>query len=254
MNNPVQISVVVITYNEEKNILRCLQSVQDIADEIIVIDSGSTDKTKEIVLKTGAKFIHQNFLGYVEQKNFANQSASNNIILSLDADEELSETLKNSILKVKENWVYDGYEFNRLTNYCGHWVKHSGWYPDRKIRLFDRNKSKWIGEMIHEELSLINPKNKIRLNGDLLHYSYYTEQDHINQIQNFTDIQAKIIYKSGNKPNLFHFYIKPAFKFFRDYILKTGFLDGKYGLRIAKHSAEAVFIKYKKAEELFKNV
>jgi len=138
-----KLSVVIITLNEEKNIGRCLESVKDIADEIVIVDSFSTDRTEEICLRYNARFIKHEFVGHIEQKNWAIEQASYLHVLSLDADEELSERLKKSILEVKGNWKHDGYYFNRLTNYCGKWIRHTSWYPARKLRLWDRSKGKW---------------------------------------------------------------------------------------------------------------
>ncbi len=248
----IKLSVVIITFNEEKNIERCLKSVIDLADDILVLDSNSTDQTRNIALKYGARVIEQSFLGYVAQKNKANDLGKYDYILSLDADEVLSEQLKNSIQEIKNNWQMDGYELKRLTNYCGHWVRYSGWYPDKKIRLFDRNKAKWIGESLHEKLVLNSGSKKGNLNGDLLHYSYFSISDHLKQIDKFTDIQAKTLVESNQKPNFYHFFIKPIFKFFRDYVVKLGFLDGIYGFNIAKYSALATYTKYMKAHLIFK--
>ena len=150
----LKLSVVIITLNEEKNIERCLQSVKDIADEIIVVDSYSDDRTEEICSEFGVKFIQQKFKGYVDQKNDGNALASHDYILSLDADEALSEELAASISQVKENWQFDAYAMNRLTSYCGKWIRHSGWYPDRKSRLFDRRKARWTGHLVHERVEV----------------------------------------------------------------------------------------------------
>ena len=132
----IKLSAVIITYNEEEHLDKCLRSLLDVADEIIVVDSYSTDKTKEICERHHVTFIEQEFLGYKEQKNFAMSKASYDYILSLDGDEALSNQLKQSVLKTKANWIYDGYYSNRLNNYCGQWIKHSDWYPDKKLRLF----------------------------------------------------------------------------------------------------------------------
>ena len=147
------LTAVIITKNEERNILRCLNSLLDVADEIVVVDSGSTDRTEEICNSFNVKFVQQEWLGYSEQKNFANNLASNDWILSIDADEELSEKLKNSISELKNQRLSDDevFSMNRLTNYCGHWIRHCGWYPDRKIRIWNRTVGKWQGE-IHETI------------------------------------------------------------------------------------------------------
>ena len=134
----IKLSAVIITFNEEEHLEKCLSSLQNIADEIVVVDSYSTDGTKKICKDFGVRFIEQKFLGYKEQKNFALTQAKYDYILSLDGDEALSDTLKKSILEVKNNWNKDGYYCNRLNNYCGQWIRHSDWYPDRKLRLFKK--------------------------------------------------------------------------------------------------------------------
>ncbi|HEX3008578.1 MAG TPA: glycosyltransferase family 2 protein [Bacteroidales bacterium] len=144
------ISAVIITFNEENNIERCIRSLEGIADEIIVVDSYSTDNTVEIALNLGAIVYKQVFLGHVEQKNFALSKTSHSHVLSLDADEELSDKLRESILEVKENWTHDGYYFKRLTNYCGRWIKHTSWYPSKKLRLWDKAKGEWGGVNPHD--------------------------------------------------------------------------------------------------------
>ena len=143
------ISAVIITYNEEKNLERCIESVRDIADEIVIVDSFSTDRTKEICKKYELHFIEHKFEGHIQQKNWAITQAKYPHILSLDADEVLSDRLKESIREVKENWTHDGYYFNRLTNYCGKWIRHCGWYPDRKLRLWDSRKGRWAVHTIN---------------------------------------------------------------------------------------------------------
>lgn len=141
-----KISVVIITYNEERNIGKCLESIKEIADEVVVVDSYSTDRTEEIVKSMGGKFIQHPFEGHIEQKNWAITQAKYPHILSLDADEIPSDRLTESILNIKENWSHDAYYFNRLTNYCGKWIKHTSWYPARKLRLWDSRKGEWGGD------------------------------------------------------------------------------------------------------------
>ncbi|HTB06156.1 MAG TPA: glycosyltransferase family 2 protein [Bacteroidia bacterium] len=247
----VKLSVVIITYNEEKNIARCLDSVQGVADEIIVVDSFSIDKTEEICKSKGARFYQNKFEGHIEQKNYALKFSSSQYVLSLDADEALDEKLKKSILEVKENWKYDGYEMNRLTNYCGTWIKHSGWYPDRKLRLFDKTKGKWGGTNPHDKCEM-QPGSKIGfLKGDLLHYSYYTLDDHYRQIQYFTDISSRELFKNGKRASLFKMYMSPVFKFVKEYIIHLGFLDGKAGWTVCTMSSWATYLKYSKLRELY---
>ena len=248
-----KISVIIITFNEERNIARCIKSVEGVADEIIVVDSNSTDKTVEISEMLGAKVILQPFLGYAEQKNFANANASYDYILSLDADEALSPKLKAEILKIKAVLSAENvYEMNRKTNYCGTWINHTGWYPDRKIRLFHKQKAHWGGGALHEKLILENDVKSIRIDADIEHYSYYTIHDHIKQIDKFTDISSKELFERGKKSSLLKLIFSGQVKFFRDYIIKLGFLDGYAGYRIAKMSAFATFLKYAKLRELHK--
>ncbi|MCG8575964.1 MAG: glycosyltransferase family 2 protein [Flavobacteriales bacterium] len=245
-----KLSAVIITFNEEKNIARCLDSLEGVVDEIVVVDSFSKDNTKQICLDRGARFIENPFEGHIEQKNFAMMRAENDYVLSLDADEALSENLKKSILEAKKNLNHDAYTFNRLTNYCGQWIKHCGWYPDRKLRIWNKTKGKWGGENPHDMVLMENGTSSQYLKGDLLHYSYYTINDHSRQIELFTDISSKAAFAKGKRTNKLAIVFKPAFKFFRDYIFKLGILDGYYGFVISVNSAHAKFLKYHKIYEL----
>lgn len=246
------VSAVIITFNEERNIGRCLDSLKGVADEILVVDSFSVDRTEEICRSRGVAFHSKEWLGYSEQKNYANQLASNNWILSLDADEELSEELKNAILALKKKGEPRVARFARLTNYCGHWVRHGGWYPDYKVRMFDRRKVKWQG-IIHEELKGFSEEEVLLLKGDCLHYSYYTIGDHYRQTEKFTTLSAREMFAKGKKPGFLKLYISPIAKFINDYFFRLGFLDGKTGFVIAKISAGATRMKYKKLKELYRN-
>ncbi len=247
----VPISVVIITFNEEKNIERCLRAIADVADEIIILDSLSTDRTREICSKFKVTFIEQPFLGYVEQKNKALEYATYPHVLSLDADEVLSDELKKSILEVKNNWQHDGYSFNRLTNYCGTWVRHCGWYPDRKLRLFDKRKGAWTGNTIHERYLLNDSREPKHIAGDLLHYSYYTIDQHLDQIKKFTTMMAQVQFDKGRRPGFMKLVLNPLWCFIRQYIIRLGFLDGYHGLVICILSAVANFIKYAKTRDMF---
>ncbi|PIQ50310.1 MAG: glycosyl transferase [Cytophagales bacterium CG12_big_fil_rev_8_21_14_0_65_40_12] len=242
MREPVKISGVVITHNEEKNIGRCLNSLIGICDEILVVDSYSTDRTKEICLKLGVRFIQNAWNGFLAQKNFAQDKAEFDYVLQLDADEVLSPALEKSILGVKANWQFDGYYFNRFTNYCGKWINHSGWYPDAKLRLYDRRKGKWEGLDPHPSVHLIGAAQHIK--GDLLHYSYTSYEDHINRSANYALQAAKAMHQLGKKPSNFKLVFSPAFKFVQTYLLKQGFRDGFEGLIICKTSAYYTFLKY----------
>jgi glycosyltransferase involved in cell wall biosynthesis len=240
------ISAIILTLNEERNIARCIDSLEGIADEIIVVDSFSTDRTEEIVTGYNAKFVKQKFLGYVEQKNFALGLATYNHVLSLDADEALSEELKVAVLHVKENFDCDGYFMNRLANYCGQWIRHSGWYPDRKMRLFDRTKGKWKGTNPHDKYVLNKGSKTAELKGDLLHYTFYTVDEHKKQVENFSSIAAQAKYNQGVRSNWLKVSVKPIARFVKGYLFKAGFLDGYYGWLIGIYSARATFLKYRK--------
>ena len=250
----VQLSVVIITFNEEKNIARCLDSVKEIADEIIVLDSFSIDKTEQICKEKGARFFQHKFDGHIEQKNRAVTFAKFPHILSLDADEALSDKLKKSIQDVKNNFLKDGYYMNRLTNYCGKWIFHCGWYPDKKLRLWDSRKGKWTGINPHDRYEMFDKdKSTGFLKGDILHYSYFTIDDHYKQVGYFTEIAAEAFFKEKKTASLLKMYISPVLKFFRAYFIQLGFLDGRAGFIISRISAYAAFLKYKKLRTLQKN-
>jgi glycosyltransferase involved in cell wall biosynthesis len=193
------LSAVVITFNEQDYISRCLSSIERIADEIIVVDSFSTDSTEEICKKYNAKFIKHKFEGYVEQKNFAITQATYPHILSLDADEALSDELVKSILKIKDKFDSDGYIFNRSNNYCGHWMKHSRLYPDKQLRLFDSRKGKWMGPNPHDRFILDKGSKERRIKGDILHWNFRTYEEHIEKMNTFSTIAALEAFKAGKK-------------------------------------------------------
>lgn len=244
-----KISAVIITLNEERNIERCICSLDGIVDEIIVVDSFSTDKTAEICKKHQVKFIQRQWEGYSATKNWANHQVSNPFILSLDADEALSDKLKNSIktLYLDEKTAY---AFNRLTNYCGKWIKHCGWYPDVKVRLFHKNLAVWEGDFVHEVLKL-KPNTPVKhLEGDLYHYSFHTRQDHLNTIEKYATLHAQKLKAAGKKPSFIKEWINPVFKFIKTYFLQLGILDGSSGYHISYLSAKAVRLKYKKLRGL----
>ena len=240
----MKLSAVIITFNEERNIKRCLESLEGVADEILVVDSFSKDRTEEICHSFNVRFIQNVFEGHIQQKNYAIDQAQNDWILSLDADESLTSELKESILKIKLDPTFDGYRMNRLTNYCGHWVRYCGWYPDTKIRLVNRNTARWQGVNPHDRLDLLNGQEPGFLIGDLLHYSYYTKEDHLKQIEYFGDIAAKELYERGGKSNYLKIGVKVIAQFFKSFILKRGLLDGKTGFTISRLSAYATYRKY----------
>ncbi len=246
----IKLSGVIITFNEERKIEKCLASLQNVVDEIVVVDSFSVDKTKEICRKYNVKFVEQKFLGYKEQKNFAITQATYDHIISLDGDEALSLELQKSILQLKSTWTHDGYYMNRFNNYCGQWIKYSDWYPDKKLRAFIRNKGEWKGINPHDSYKLYNPKNSGKLKGDILHWNYPTYSAHNQQIEKFSSISADSYYKLGKKAPIWKIIINPTWAFFKAYILRLGFLDGFNGFMICVQTANITFLKYSKLREL----
>jgi len=248
----VQLSAVIITFNEEKNIERCVLSAQKVADEVLVVDSFSTDKTKFICEKLGVRLIEHAFEGHIQQKNWAKQKAQFDYILSLDADEALDETLTKAVQEAKRDWNTSAHKMNRMTNYCGQWVRHTSWYPDTKIRLFDRRVGKWDGLNPHDEYRVPKAVNVAHLRGDILHYSFYTRGEHLQQIEKFSTIGAQALLEKGKESNWILILVKPFARFFKNYIVQLGFLSGKAGWDISTLSAYANYKKYKKLIQLQK--
>ena len=248
-----QISAVIITKNEAKNIERCILSLQNVVDEILVLDNGSTDSTIEIAKNLGARVETTTWKGYSETKNYGNSLAVNNYILSIDADEALSEELRNQIIAIKQSLRIDhAFQFNRLTNYCGTWIKHCGWYPDTKLRIWSKEAGKWQGE-IHEEIKLEPFVKVAHLKGDLLHYSYYNIEEHYKQADKFTTLTANDAFEKGKKASFLKLVFAPVVKFTKAYIFQFGFLDGPMGFQVCRVSAYATFLKYKKLRQLHKS-
>lgn len=249
-----KISATIITLNEEDKIRQCLESLQGVADEIVVVDSLSTDNTKSICEEFGVRFIEQKWLGYSEQKNLANDIASHDWILSIDADEVLSDELKKSILRIKneeretknEELVYS---FNRLNNYCGKWIHHSGFYPDKKIRIWNRKVGKWEG-IVHEVIKFSTKVKEVHLKGDLLHYSYSKPEDFERQVFKFAEMRAQHYFDKGKKNAGLLSVVSPIFFFIKHYLIRLGFLDGKEGFVMCWVSAKATRHKYKTLKKL----
>jgi glycosyltransferase involved in cell wall biosynthesis len=242
-----KLSVTVITFNEEKKISRCLQSLTKVADEIVIVDSLSTDNTRDICLRYDVLFIEQPFLGYIEQKNFALSKASHTHVLCLDADEALTDELAQSILQEKEKgFPADGYSMNRLNSFCGQWIRHGTWYPDRKIRLLNNQKGKWGGQNPHDKIVMQENARIKHLTGDLLHYTYEFPEERERQLERFSTIAAQSMFDKGRNSSYFKLLINPAWAFIKGYIIRMGFLDGKAGYKIARSTALESFLKYKK--------
>ncbi|MEZ5069811.1 MAG: glycosyltransferase family 2 protein [Bacteroidales bacterium] len=249
----VRISAVIITLNEERNIGRCLTSLRGVVDEIVVVDSYSTDRTEEICREHGARFIPHRFTGHIQQKNWAILQARHPHILSLDADEALTEELRDAICRARDHWQADGYQFNRLTYYCGKWIRHTTWYPSRKLRLWDARKGTWGGMNPHDRFELTGDSQVQFLRGDLLHYSYYQVSEHLAQINSFSSILARSYFERGKKSRLWSILLHPVWRFARDYVFRLGFLDGYYGYVVSVNSAHEVFLKYVKLRMLIRD-
>ncbi len=245
-----KLSVVIITLNEEKNIERCLSSVKEIADDIVVVDSYSSDKTEALCNKAGVRFFQHPWTGYSEQKNYANSLAMFDWIFSLDADEALSDELKESILRAKKDFKTTDFRICRITNYCGKWIRHSGWYPDIKTRLFNRTLHHWEG-MIHERLNFHNETAIPVLKGNCYHYSYYSREGHLAQARHFSELTARDLFNKKKNVCLPKQKIAPSLKFIKMFFINFGFLDGAAGYTIALISAQAVTIKYEKLRQLY---
>jgi glycosyltransferase involved in cell wall biosynthesis len=244
----MKISATIITFNEESHIHRCLKSVQGLADEIIVVDSGSQDKTREIAEAYGAKVFSRRWTNYADQKNFASAQASYSWILSLDADECLSETLYREIAELKSrDKLVEAYEFPRLTYYLGRWIHHSGWYPDYKVRLYLKEKARWEGPFVHEAL---NVNGRIsRIEADLLHHTCDSVAAHARRLDRYTSLAAQDLWSRGKRTRLSNLLGSPFAAFLKCYFVKAGFRDGIHGCLIAVFASYYTFLKYAKLWE-----
>jgi glycosyltransferase involved in cell wall biosynthesis len=249
----VKISAVIITYNEEKNIEDAIRSVSW-ADEVLVVDSESTDRTREIAESLGASVRINPWPGFSLQKQLAADHAANDWVFSLDADERVSDRLKAEIGRVRENGATaEGYKIPRLSYYMGRAIKHGGWYPDLQLRLFDRRKGKWNGAVIHESVQMETGANVQKLSGDILHYSVESAEHHNRMIaERYAPLGAQRMYEMGRRSSPLKAVFASWFAFIRAYFLKAGFLDGFAGFCIAYFSAHHAFMKHLKLIELQK--
>ena len=249
-----KISIVIICLNEEKNIGRCIDSVKKVADEIIVLDSYSTDKTVAIAEQKGAVVIQETFKGYIQQKNRAIDLATHNFVLSLDADEALDPILVDSINKNRQKFANSAFKMNRLSNYCGKFIRHGSWYPDTKIRLFDKNVARWGGTNPHDKIVVAGIVSVKHLKGNILHYSYNTISEHVSQNNKFSTVAAESLFAKGKRTNLFKVFVNPVWAFFLSYVMRSGFLDGLYGFVIAVMIANLTFLKHIKLYQLQQSI
>lgn len=245
----MKLSVVIITLNEEDRLRKALESCSDIADEIVVVDSFSTDRTVEIASEFGCEIFKNKFQDYGTQKNLALDKARHEWILNLDADERVSPRLQTEIKKLKQKAdpAVDGFLINRKTNYLGRWIRHSGWYPDRKLRLFKKEKSRWLGR-IHERLELKGATGYLK--GDILHFTYRNMNDHLGRINRYSFMQAQDIVQARTRFLYLRAILLPPVTFLRYYLWKMGMLDGFPGFIIALISSWGTALKYLKAVEI----
>jgi glycosyltransferase involved in cell wall biosynthesis len=244
----MKISATIITFNEERNVARVIESLR-CCEEILVLDSGSNDRTVEIATKLGARVIEASWHGYAAQKNIAAKLATYDWILSLDADESLSEALEAEIWQIKKSGPkFDGYTVPRLAQYLGRWILHSGWHPDRKVRLFDRRKANWVGEFVHESVRVNGSVGHLKSN--LLHFTCNSLSEHLRTMDSYTTLAAQEMVCGKKNLGLARLLFDPPWTFFRTYVLKLGFLDGAEGLAIAYMGAFYNFVKYTKARHM----
>lgn len=242
----MKLSFCIITKNEETNLPRCLESIRSLADEIVVVDTDSSDRTLQIARDAGAKVFIEDWKGYGAQKNFAAQKASHPWIFSIDADEEISPTLAGQIAQWKKLPDPDpdrAWLVCRCVFYDGKWIRHGDWYPDWVIRLFNREHCSFSNDLVHESIQVHGPLGKLR--GDLYHYTYRNYDDQLERIDKYARLWAQQKCESGKKASSLSPHIHSFYRFFKGYILKAGFLDGSTGLKIAQANAYEVFLKYK---------
>jgi glycosyltransferase involved in cell wall biosynthesis len=241
----MKITATIITLNEERNIARAIESLR-CSDEILIVDSGSVDRTVELAQKLGARVIEAGWHGYAGQKNWAAEQASHDWILSLDADEALSEGLEAEIWNLKKNDPRcDAYAMPRLARYLGRWILHSGWYPDRKLRLYDRRKARWVGDYVHES---VHSHGRVgQLESNLLHFTCDSLSEHLRTLDRYTTLAAQELAARKVKVPLSRVILDPAWTFTKTYFFQRGFLDGLEGLTIAYMAAFYTFLKYSKA-------
>ncbi|MFZ2899958.1 MAG: glycosyltransferase family 2 protein [Saprospiraceae bacterium] len=242
------ISAVVITLNEASNIETCVKALLQVTGDVVVVDAFSTDGTHDLAKALGARVVQAEWIGYSHNKNLGNQAARHDWILSVDADEVLSDELIQTLkgLQPQPGAVY---ELDRLTNYCGKWIRHCGWYPDWKPRLFDRREVRWQGDYVHETLALPEGFKAIRLKGKLLHYSYKTRADHWQRIERYAELSAREMHARGKRATWVKLYLSPAIRFLRTLLLNQAFLDGWAGWVISWSGARLVYRKYRKLRE-----
>jgi glycosyltransferase involved in cell wall biosynthesis len=254
MAGAVKISACLIVCNEEKNLARCLRSVAPVADEIVVIDSGSTDRTVEIARALGARVVAQPWLGYVGQKNFALEQAAHPWVLSIDADEELSPELAGGIARLRDDPAADapgapnGYTVSRQVFYRGKWIRHGDWYPDRLVRLFRRSEARFTGGRVHEKLEIAG--HHPLLPGELHHFTYADPADRAARSATYAALWAQTAQENGKRTGWSTGAGRATWRFVRGFVFKRGFLDGAAGFDVARGNAREVWLKYHLLREM----
>ena len=247
----MEISAVIITFNEEKRLEPALKSLAGLVSEIVVVDSFSNDNTVKLAKKYTNKVFQRKWTDYTDQKNYANTRTSFPWILSLDADERISTELRKEILEIKkEEPECDGFSIPRQVYYLGKWIRHSGWYPDRKLRLFRKDRARWEGEYVHERLVI---EGKIqKLSGSIHHFTYRNISEHLDRINKFSELGAQKLYANGKKCRWHHLVFVPFFRFVKSFFWRAGFLDGYPGFIVSVLNSYSIFLRYAKLREIWK--
>lgn len=247
-----KVTGVIITFNEQEKVEACLESLQGVCEEIVVVDSYSTDSTVEMSRRFADQVIQKEWRGYTRQKQLATDLASHDWVLSLDADEKLSSGLRKELLKWK-NQPDDGcnsYRLPRLTYFMGRWIRHTTWYPDWQVRLFRKSKGRWQGRNIHEGVQAEGRQGK--LSGHLLHYTYSSISEYLIQLEKFSALAAMDYHERGRTVGLLHLILSPPGVFLKNFVVRAGFLDGIPGLTVSLLASVSTFFKHLKLWELQK--
>ena len=244
-----RLSAVLVTYNEEEKIQRALNSLQKVSDEIVVVDSYSTDATPELCSRYTNRVLMRSWGGYRDQKQFATDQASHDWVLSLDADEALSPQLAEEILQWKEQENNcEGYYLPRKTFFMGCWIEHTTWYPDRQLRLFRKSRGCWEGGRVHESFQVTGPTANFK--GHIYHHTYASFSEYLEQLEQFSSLAARDRFEEGQRAQWVHLIFYPPAIFFKNYLLRLGFLDGKPGLAVSILAAVSSLFKYLKLWEI----
>ncbi len=237
------ISLIIPTLNEEKNLQRCLDSVKGLADEVVILDSFSEDNTIKIAEQHNCRIEQLKWMGFGPTKNYGGKIAQHSLLIFLDADEELSPELRQNILSQKHN-LSGVYACNRLNFYCGRWIRFGGFYPDAKIRIWEKGKARWSTASVHEKVEVLKTEKVKKLKGDILHYSYFSYSEHDVRLKKYAALAAADLIQQQASLTWAKQFLSPFWKFCKHYFLKAGFLDGRQGFWLTWYSAKEVYLKY----------